>query len=131
MSAVADRLFFTQAEMDPSRVQGLVDDTLAGADDGELFLEYRESEGFSFDDGRLKAATFDSAQGFGLRCVAGESTGYAHATEVAAEAHATGKGVAEIVLAKGLMSKERLDEVLRPEVLTCPQELEPIHPVTA
>ncbi len=57
--------------------------------------------------------------------------GYAHATEVAAEAHATGKGVAEIVLAKGLMSKERLDEVLRPEVLTCPQELEPIHPVTA
>ena len=57
--------------------------------------------------------------------------GYAHATEVAAEAHATGKGVAEIVLAKGLMSKERLDEVLRPEVLTCPQELEPIPPVTA
>ena len=57
--------------------------------------------------------------------------GYAHATEVAAEAHATGKGVADIVLAKGLMSKDRLDEVLRPEVLTCPQELEPIHPVTA
>ncbi len=57
--------------------------------------------------------------------------GYAHATDVAAEAHATGKGVAEIVLAKGLMSKERLDEILRPEVLTCPQELEPIHPVTA
>ena len=57
--------------------------------------------------------------------------GYAHATDVAAEAHATGKGVAEIVLAKGLMSKERLDEILRPEVLTCPQELEPTHPVTA
>ncbi len=57
--------------------------------------------------------------------------GYAHATDVAAEAHATGKGVAEIVLAKGLMSKERLDEILRPEVLTCPQELAPIHPVTA
>ena len=57
--------------------------------------------------------------------------GYANATEVAAEAHATGKGVAEIVLAKGLMSQEMLDKVLRPEVLTCPQELEPIHPVTA
>ena len=57
--------------------------------------------------------------------------GYAHATEVAAEAHATGKGVAEIVLARGLMSKETLDEVLRPEVLTRPQEIEPTHPVTA
>ncbi|MCC6919029.1 MAG: metalloprotease TldD [Alphaproteobacteria bacterium] len=82
MSALAEKLFFTQAEMDPHRVQRIVADTLTGADDGELFLEYRESEGFAFDDGRLKAATFDSAQGFGLRCVAGESTGYAHATEL-------------------------------------------------
>ena len=57
--------------------------------------------------------------------------GYANATEVAAEAHASGRGVAEIVLEKGLMSKEMLDEVLRPEVLTRPQEIKPTHPVTA
>ena len=82
MNATADRLFFSDGSLDPDRVQRIVDDTLTGADDGELFLEYRESEGFSFDDGRLKAATFDSAQGFGLRCVAGESMGYAHATEL-------------------------------------------------
>ncbi len=47
--------------------------------------------------------------------------GYANATEVAAEAHATGKGIAEIVLARGLMSEEMLNDVLRPEVLTRPQ----------
>ena len=82
MSAIADRLFFSQADLDPGRAQDIVSETLKGADDGELFLEYRESEGFSFDDGRLKAATFDSSQGFGLRCVTGESTGYAHATEL-------------------------------------------------
>ena len=82
MTNPSDKLFFEQAELDPTRVQRIVSDTLAGADDGELFLEYRESEGFSFDDGRLKAATFDSAQGFGLRVVEGESTGYAHATEL-------------------------------------------------
>ena len=57
--------------------------------------------------------------------------GYANATEVAAEAHASGRGVAEIVLEKGLMTKEMLDEVLRPEVLTRPQEIKPTHPVTA
>jgi aspartate ammonia-lyase len=51
--------------------------------------------------------------------------GYANATEVAAEAHASGRGVAEIVLARGLMSKELLDEVLRPEVLTKPQVIVP------
>ena len=49
--------------------------------------------------------------------------GYANATEVAAEAHDTGKGIAEIVIARGLMSKEMLDDVLRPEVLTRPHSI--------
>ncbi len=54
--------------------------------------------------------------------------GYANATEVATEAFATGRGVAEVVLAKGLMTKEMLDDVLRPEVLTRPQFIMPIQP---
>jgi aspartate ammonia-lyase len=49
--------------------------------------------------------------------------GYANATEVAAEAHVSGKGVAEIVLERGLMSAGDLAEVLRPEVLTQPRVL--------
>jgi TldD protein len=75
-------LFFDHAGLDRANVQALVDDSLGHADDGELFLEYRQSESFVFDDGRLKAATFDTMQGFGLRAVAGESTGYAHASEL-------------------------------------------------
>ena len=55
--------------------------------------------------------------------------GYANATEVAAEAHASGRGVAEIVLERGLMTKEKLDEVLRPEVLTRPQAIVATHHV--
>jgi TldD protein len=55
---------------------------LDGADDGELFLEYRQSEVLSFDNGRLKQATYDTAQGFGLRAVKGEAVGYAHASDV-------------------------------------------------
>ena len=78
--------FFGQTGMDRGRVQSLVDDSLKGSDDGELFLEYRQSESFAFDDGRLKAATFDTTQGFGLRAVAGESTGYAHASELSEDA---------------------------------------------
>ncbi len=46
--------------------------------------------------------------------------GYANATEVAREALATGGRVADIVLARGLMTQAELDEVLRPEVLTRP-----------
>ena len=72
--------------MDRGKVQETVDDALKAADDGELFLEYSQSELFSFDDGRLKAASFDTSQGFGLRAVAGDATGYAHATELSEDA---------------------------------------------
>ncbi len=53
-----------------------------GADDGELYLERSESESLVFDDGRLKSAAYDASEGFGLRVVAGETSGYAHASEV-------------------------------------------------
>jgi len=85
MSDASD-LFFTRTGMDRGRVQATVDQALQGTDDGELFLEYRQSESFAFDDGRLKAATFDTTQGFGLRAVAGEATGYAHASDISEEA---------------------------------------------
>src|SRR6185437_15496884 len=80
--AQSNDLFFSRTGMDRDRVQSTVDDALKGSDDGELFLEYRQSESFAFDDGRLKAASFDTTQGFGLRAVAGEATGYAHASEL-------------------------------------------------
>src|SRR3954466_2869812 len=78
-------LFFSSNGMDRGRVQQLVDGALKSSDDGELYLEYCQSESFSYDDNRLKAATFDTSQGFGLRAVAGEATGYAHASEISEE----------------------------------------------
>ena len=80
--AKAEDLLFRRTGLDHRKVQSIVDESLHGTDDGELFLEYRQSESFAWDDGRLKAATFDTSQGFGLRAVVGESTGYAHASEL-------------------------------------------------
>ncbi|MEQ8195105.1 MAG: metalloprotease TldD [Rhodospirillales bacterium] len=80
--AATDDLFFNQAGLDRERTQTIVDDALGKADDGELFLEYSQSESLVFDDGHLKSASFDTAQGFGLRSVLGETTGYAHASDL-------------------------------------------------
>ena len=74
------------AGVDPRTAQTLLGEALAGADDGEIFLERSESEAFVFDDGRLKSASYDASEGFGLRVVAGETAGYAHAGEVSKEA---------------------------------------------
>src|SRR5499425_3517368 len=55
---------------------------LEGADDGELYLEYAQSEMLVFDNGRLKQATYNTDQGFGLRAVKDEAVGYAHSSDV-------------------------------------------------
>jgi aspartate ammonia-lyase len=47
--------------------------------------------------------------------------GYENASAVAKEAYETGKGVAEVVLARGLLTRQQLDEILRPEALTQPR----------
>ncbi len=82
----ASELFFAQGGLDRARVERLTSEALDGADDGELFLELSQAENFVFDDGRLKTASFDTSQGFGLRAVAGEATGYAHASDLSEEA---------------------------------------------
>ena len=81
-----DDLFFNRAGMDRDRVERLTEDALSGADDGELYLEYSQSEAVVFDDGQLKNASFNTSQGFGLRAVSGEVTGYSHASELGEEA---------------------------------------------
>jgi aspartate ammonia-lyase len=48
--------------------------------------------------------------------------GYAKSTEVAQEALLTGRGVADLVLEKQLLTEEQLREILRPEALTRPVE---------
>jgi TldD protein len=80
--ARTDELFFARTGMDRGRVERIVGEALSGMDDGELFLEYSQSESLAFDDGRIKSAAFDTAQGFGLRALSGEATGYAHASEL-------------------------------------------------
>lgn len=67
---------------DRAAASALLDTAVNGADDGELYVERSRSESFVFDDGRLKSAAFDTGQGFGLRVVAGEASGYAHASEL-------------------------------------------------
>jgi TldD protein len=80
--AVTNDLFFDRTGMDPHRVDTILGQALAGMDDGELFLEYSQSESVALDDGRIKSASFDTTQGFGLRAVSGEAAGYAHASEI-------------------------------------------------
>src|SRR5665213_3137475 len=79
---MSDQSILDRAGLDPEKARNMVAEALAGADDGELFLEFSQSESLLFDNNRLKSANFDTSQGFGLRAVAGEAAGYAHSGEI-------------------------------------------------
>ncbi len=73
----------------------------AGADDGELFIERRCAESLVFDDGKLKNASYDASEGFGLRAVQGEVSGYAHSTEVSESALQRASATARLAVGNG------------------------------
>jgi len=87
MSQFTDpRGFIYRDTLDPDTAQKLTAEALGSAEDGELYLQYRKTEAFGFDDGRLKTASYDTQSGFGLRAVSGETTAFAHANEITPEA---------------------------------------------
>src|SRR5690349_12432391 len=82
MTSPATTSLIDRANLDRDEVRRELLRGLQGADDGELFLEYSQSEALGFDNGRLKQATYDTAQGFGLRAVKDDAVGYAHSSDV-------------------------------------------------
>jgi len=87
---------------------------------GCVILADRCIEGITVNANRLEASVRNS---IGIVTALNPYIGYANATEVAREAHSTGRGVAELVIERKLMSAESLAEILRPEVLTQPRLL--------
>jgi len=72
----------TLFDADEAKLRGIVAEALSGADDGELFVEHVQAESLTFDNGRMNGGSFNTEQGFGLRAVAGEAVGYAHAGDL-------------------------------------------------
>ena len=93
--------------------------------DGQLLPRSTTLENYRaiFEDSQFPSALRNS---IGIVTALNPYIGYANATEVAAEAHRSNRGVAEIVLERKLMSPEQLADVLRPEVLTKPQMIAPL-----
>ncbi|MBB4642423.1 metalloprotease TldD [Rhizorhapis suberifaciens] len=76
------KFLYREGALDPEGAARLTNEALKNCDDGELYLQYRASESFGFDDGRLKTADYSTDAGFGLRGVSGEMTGFSHANDI-------------------------------------------------
>ncbi len=90
-----------ETHLDAANTLKLLRDSLVGADDGELFLERARSESIVLDDGRIKNASYDASEGFGLRAVRGETAGYAHSTEISEAALKRAAETARLAIGDG------------------------------
>ena len=84
--AQTDLLFFKDGNFDRGFAESILKDALYGADDGDLFLETDYLEFLSFDDGRLKSASYNQSCGFGLRAIIGEADAFAHSGDMSTAA---------------------------------------------
>ena len=89
---------------------------------GCLTLAERCVNGITANRERLRASVQES---IGIVTALNPYIGYKNATAVAAQAHASGRSVYEVVLEMQLLSREQLDAILKPEELTRPQALRP------
>jgi TldD protein len=123
-----DELFFNRTSLDETRIQKILGTTLAGMDDGELFMEFCQSESLAFDDGRLKNASFNTSGGFGLRAVSGEATGYAHASDLSEAAIKRASTTVSAIRSghTGNISVNRLSGMTAPVLYT---DCNPLHEV--
>ncbi|MDQ1900652.1 metalloprotease TldD [Paracoccus sp. WLY502] len=87
--------------LDRDRALAILREATAGAEDGELFLEHTVSESLVFDDGRLRNSGYTAEQGFGLRAVRSEVTGYAHSTEISEPALRRAAETARLAVGQG------------------------------
>ncbi|MFC6688080.1 metalloprotease TldD [Jhaorihella thermophila] len=99
MSADPFRPFETTLPLDEANQ--ILREATAGAEDGEIFVERRKSESLVFDDGRLRSASYDASEGFGLRAVNGEVAGYAHSTDVSIPALKRAAETVRLMVADG------------------------------
>lgn len=90
-----------ETSLDEGRALNLLREATSGAEDGELFFERRRAEGLHFDDGRIKTASYDASEGFGLRAVNGEVAGYAHSSEISESALKRAVATARLAVGQG------------------------------
>ena len=83
--------------LDQDKALQILNGLTKGADDGEIYFERNITEALIFDNNNLKTASFNAAEGFGIRTVLGESTGYAHSTEISERALLRAANSAKIV----------------------------------
>jgi TldD protein len=99
---IARSTLLTPFGMDEAATQAVFGTILAHrVDDADLFFQYQRSEGWTLEEGEVKAGSFSIDQGVGVRALAGEKTAFAYADDIQPEALEAAAQVTRAIAANG------------------------------
>lgn len=80
---VAENLLLDQQGLSSSQVTAVLERVMqAGVDDADIYFQATRSEGWSLEEGIVKAGSFSIDQGVGVRAISGEKTAFAYSDDV-------------------------------------------------
>ena len=81
--SLAEDALLSAHELTVPQVEQVLDHILGGAvDDADLYFQKTRSEGWSLEEGIVKAGSFSIDQGVGVRAISGEKTAFAYSDDV-------------------------------------------------
>ncbi len=87
LMSVARSTLLEPAGIDDAAIESVFSTLNAHAlDDADLYFEYTRSEGWSLEEGIVKAGSFNIDQGVGVRAVSGEKTAFAYSDDISLSA---------------------------------------------
>ena len=85
--ATANEILLAPYALDDSALQRVFGQILTHqVDYADLYFQYSRSEGWSLEEGIVKAGSFAIDQGVGVRAVSGEKTAFAYSDDISLEA---------------------------------------------
>ncbi|MBU3657598.1 MAG: metalloprotease TldD [Rhodocyclaceae bacterium] len=80
---LAENVLLEAHELSVPQVEHVLDHILAGqVDDADIYFQKTRSEGWSLEEGIVKAGSFSIDQGVGVRAISGEKTAFAYSDDV-------------------------------------------------
>lgn len=80
---IAEKLLLEPTGLTEKNLQDVLTMALGpGIDDADIFLQYAQAESWGLEEGLVKSGSFAIDQGFGIRSISGDKTGFSYADDL-------------------------------------------------
>jgi TldD protein len=121
--ATADRTLLAPYGLDAGSLSKVFGQIMRhNVDYADLYFQYSRSEGWSLEEGMVKAGSFNIDQGVGVRVVSGEKTAFAYSDDISLPALESAAGATRAIARQGGQGTTQVARRTRGRELYLPQD---------